>query len=55
MSKKKKNRGNTFLQSRNKKNMLRHQNSDKGKKIGTVHHSWDGRKRNVYNPTKEGL
>ena len=36
MSKKKKNRGNTFLQSKNKKNMLRHQKSNKGKRIGTV-------------------
>ena len=55
MSKKKKRNRNAFLQSRNKKNMLGHQKSNKGKKIGKVDHSWDGEKRNLYAPYKEGL
>ena len=50
MSKKRK-RGSTFLQSQK----MRHQKSNRGKKIGKVHYLWDYKKRNVYNPYKEGL
>jgi hypothetical protein len=56
MSSKKKIKTNTFLQSKNKKNITSNkQSKNKGKKIGRTKYPWDTSPRNVYSPTKERL
>ena len=56
MSKKKRKQTNTFLQSKNKKNMMSvKQKSKKGKVLYKVEYHWDVRKRKVYSPSYERL
>ena len=56
MSKKKRKKTNTFLQSKNKKNMMSvKQKSKKGKVLYKVEYQWDVRKRKVNSPSYERL
>ena len=56
MSKKKRKKTNTFLQSKNKKNMMSvKQKSKKGKVLYKVRYPWDVSKRKVYSPSYERL
>ena len=56
MSKKKRKQTNTFLQSKNKKNMMSvKQKSKKGKVLYKVRYPWDVSKRKVYSPSYERL